>query len=771
MIDRIYLRNYRVFEDELDLHLPPGLVGVYGPNGAGKSSLLESVLWALWGRARTPKEDIPSAGTHGECVAEITFEHEGHIYLVRRTIAGVNATVRAQAQCDGMTVTEGVRDTGRYVHSVLGMDDAAFRASVFAEQKQLAAFSAQGPADRRKLVLGLLGVSPLDGARDKARADAREATQQHSRLRGMLPDLQEATVTAADAEARAAAAEAVAAEEEAAATAAQRLAQTAREDFGRLDLVRQDHDKLVLEGKAARAEQEAAEQEVAALRSELGSLAEASSRLGELGPLAARFPELDRLAQLLAVATTAAREAGALEDVAAPDEPDQQAVEVAAQAAMAAQSSLGSAEAGRTAALDELRRAKAAHEGSAKLSGEEACPLCGQALGDAFAQVQAHRAADLQSAQERLREAEAELQQAVGQATAAQRALQGANSKAEAARQAHAAWEQARDRRAAAYERLSAALAALGAVDGSLAGTLGAVPGPAALAKAGEAVEHERAASRQAREESDRLRGRLDRRPVAEAALARAQERGTAAAALVASLRAAVKKLGFDQGALSVAYKALEEAEATARGADSAARAARLAAATAKAYAEGEAKRLDDARAQHARLADLESASVHLSRTAELLNGFRNSVVASVGPRLAVQAAELFAELTDNEYDRLEVDTDTYGLQISDGGISYDLERFSGSEVDLANLALRVAISEHVRFQSGGSVGLLVLDEVFGPLDEERTARMLIALERLRGRFRQILVVTHSTEIKGQLPNAIEVQKRPGRRARARLRD
>jgi hypothetical protein len=52
------------------------------------------------------------------------------------------------------------------------------------------------------------------------------------------------------------------------------------------------------------------------------------------------------------------------------------------------------------------------------------------------------------------------------------------------------------------------------------------------------------------------------------------------------------------------------------------------------------------------------------------------------------------------------------------------MDRFSGSEIDLANLALRVAISEHVRFQSGGAVGLLVLDEVFGPLDEERKERM-----------------------------------------------
>jgi DNA repair exonuclease SbcCD ATPase subunit len=134
-----------------------------------------------------------------------------------------------------------------------------------------------------------------------------------------------------------------------------------------------------------------------------------------------------------------------------------------------------------------------------------------------------------------------------------------------------------------------------------------------------------------------------------------------------------------------------------------------------------------------------------------------------------VQAADLFGELTDNEYDRLEVDPETYEIKVRDAGLLYGMSRFSGSEVDLANLALRVAISEHVRFQSGGAVGLLVLDEVFGPLDDDRKERMLLALERLKGRFRQVLVVTHDAAIKDQLPNAVQVTKLPGRRATARL--
>jgi exonuclease SbcC len=779
LIDRIYLRNYRVFEDELELLLPPGLVGVYGPNGAGKSSLLESILWTLWGKARTGKEEVASSGTHGECVAEMTFEHEGHVYLVRRTITGVNATVRAEAHCDGLAMAEGVRDTGRYVHSVLGMDDGAFRASVFAEQKQLDAFSSQSPADRRKLVLALLGVTPLDAARDKARAEAREVSAQHGRLRGMLPDADEARVAAADAEARASALEVAAVEEEGAAAAAEHATRAARESFDRLDRARQEHEVLVVEGKAARSEMDAANRQVEELSVELAQLAGTEEKLGPLEAESARLPVLERRVALVQAVSEAAHELAGVPSAPAPPPPDEDGLASAERAAMAARSELGAAQAGRGLAAAELQRAEEALAKSSSLSKDEDCPLCGQPLGDAFAQVQAHRAVEVEEARERMTAAEEALAQAATAAEAALATLQRRAREVAGARDALVEWQQVSQRRSAAADRLAAAVSALGETGGALSIAAGAVPAPGAITLR-EVTPDEIAAvlgpaqvslqaCRQAAEEVSRLRGRLERRPQAELSLGQAKERAEAAASLLEVLRAKVKSLGFDPAALAGAQKALREAEVVAQQADLAARASRLSAATAAAEAQAEAKRWAEAQAQHARLGELESSAVHLSRTAELLNAFRNSVVASVGPRLAVQAAELFAELTDNEYDRLEVDPETYGLRICDGGISYDLGRFSGSEVDLANLALRVAISEHVRFQAGGTVGLLVLDEVFGPLDEERRARMLLALERLRGRFRQILVVTHSMEIKEQLPNAIEVVKKRGRRATARV--
>ena len=526
---------------------------------------------------------------------------------------------------------------------------------------------------------------------------------------------------------------------------------------------------LVVEGKAARSEMEAADRQVEELTAELAKLAGAEESLGRLEAETARLPVLERRVALVQAVADAADELAGVPSAPVPPLADEEGLAAAERVAMAARSDLGSAQAWRGSAAAELARAQDALSKSSSLSGDEDCPLCGQALGEAFGQVQAHRSAEVEAARQRLAAADEALAQAGAAAEAALAGLKRLSEGVASARQALTEWQQVSHRRQAAADRLAATLNALGEAGDALAVPTGAVPDPGQIAAVLGPAQAALKACRLAAEEASRLRGRLERRPQAEHSLSQARDRAEAAASLLTVLRAKVKSLGFDPAALEATLKAWKEAEVLAQKADQSARLARLNAATAGAEAQAQAKRWAEAQAQHALLAELESSTVHLSRTSELLNAFRNSVVASVGPRLAVQAAELFAELTDNEYDRLEVDPETYGLRICDGGTSYDLGRFSGSEVDLANLALRVAISEHVRFQAGGTVGLLVLDEVFGPLDEERRARMLLALERLRGRFRQILVVTHSMEIKEQLPNAIEVVKKQGRRATARL--
>src|SRR5919109_184424 len=80
-------------------------------------------------------------------------------------------------------------DVDEEVRRLLRMDDQVFRASVFAEQKQLDAFSDVTKGKRTEMVLRLLGIRPVDEARTVARKEARDVKGTADRLAGRLPHL------------------------------------------------------------------------------------------------------------------------------------------------------------------------------------------------------------------------------------------------------------------------------------------------------------------------------------------------------------------------------------------------------------------------------------------------------------------------------------------------------------------------------------------------------------------------------------------------------
>src|SRR4029078_4203697 len=90
------------------------------------------------------------------------------------------------------------------------------------------------------------------------------------------------------------------------------------------------------------------------------------------------------------------------------------------------------------------------------------------------------------------------------------------------------------------------------------------------------------------------------------------------------------------------------------------------------------------------RVDELRSDARYVERVALLLEGFRNHLVARIGPELSREAETLFRELTNHEDDDLKVDEEKLTIQIADGDSYFAIDRFSGSETDLANLALRV---------------------------------------------------------------------------------
>ncbi len=124
-------------------------------------------------------------------------------------------------------------------------------------------------------------------------------------------------------------------------------------------------------------------------------------------------------------------------------------------------------------------------------------------------------------------------------------------------------------------------------------------------------------------------------------------------------------------------------------------------------------------------------------------------------PELSYIASDFLKELTDDRYSQLELN-DKYEINLYDEGEIKPV--ISGGEEDVANLCLRLAISKMIAQRTGRSLSLLILDEVFGSLDENRRNNVVNLLNRLSHSFEQVILITHIEDIKESIDNVIKVE-------------
>ena len=136
---------------------------------------------------------------------------------------------------------------------------------------------------------------------------------------------------------------------------------------------------------------------------------------------------------------------------------------------------------------------------------------------------------------------------------------------------------------------------------------------------------------------------------------------------------------------------------------------------------------------------------------------FKNRINSQIAPRITQLASQMYAAITRGKYQHIEVSNE-FDFFIYDDGVRYPIERFSGGEIDLANLVLRIAISKTLSELSGsGGVGFLAFDEVFGSQDEERRFEIMEAFHTIKEQYRQIFLISHESEIKEMFERVVEL--------------
>ncbi len=136
---------------------------------------------------------------------------------------------------------------------------------------------------------------------------------------------------------------------------------------------------------------------------------------------------------------------------------------------------------------------------------------------------------------------------------------------------------------------------------------------------------------------------------------------------------------------------------------------------------------------------------------------FKTKLNAKVAPRISAIASEMYSQITKGKYQHIEVSND-FDFFIYDDGKKYPIERYSGGEIDLANLVLRIAISKTLTELNGASsIGFLAFDEVFGSQDEARRMEILEAFHTIKEQYRQIFLISHEMDIKEMFELVVEL--------------
>ena len=781
-INRLRLINFRQHE-ATELELGAGLTGIIGPNGAGKTTILEAIAWAMYGMpaARGNRETIRRRGAppRSRVEVELDFSLGPHHYRVVRTLNGAEL----YQDGDASPIANSIGAVTDRVTRLLGMTRDEFFNTYFTGQKELAVMAAMSAPERAQFLSRVLGYERIRAAQDRLKDRRSSLRARHEALRSSLGDLAEIE----DAEARAkqrveAAAKAETAAAAAAAAAERRLAEV-RPRWEELQRVREaalvleselrvaDHQVVAAAERVARLETQASEAAVANER-----LADVVRRLAPLAPLRDEVALLERQAEahtarngilaqleevrrhLVSVEERVARQPTAEQRTAARERVNDLRATLTANA-LDSESlrttwvrDAQDAKTKRQGLLDHYQELKEQRQRIVRAGPGGDCPTCARPLGVEYEKVLGlldrqmeevvsngnfykQRIEQLQTEPKELDELErrrVELEREVADAMAEQGRLEAL----------------AQDSRKLGDEHSRVRERAV-QLEASLNG--GVEPYDQ---RRHETLAAEIRALEPLALQAERLSVVADRAATLTSELEAAAAERSGATARRQELQDRLDALGFSEQAFRDGREAEQAADRARRDAELALVRARGESAAAAESVQTAARRRAE-RVEREREAELVGVELALHQELDrALTDLRTELNATLRPDLSELASSFLRDLTNGRYTDLELDED-YGATLLDDGDPKAV--ISGGEEDVANLALRLAISQMIAERAGQPLSLLILDEIFGSLDEERRIAVVDLLRSLADRFPQVILITHVDSVREGFDRIIRV--------------
>jgi exonuclease SbcC len=783
-LHRLKLLNFRQHADT-DVVFGPGITAIIGPNGSGKTTLLEAIAWAFYGNpaARGSRETIRwnRAPARSSVRVEVEFSLGAHQF---RVVRGLYNAELFQDRADA-PIANSQQEVSARVERLLGMTRDEFFNTYFTGQKELAVMAAMGATDRARFLSRVLGYEKLRLAQDRLR-DTR------SGLRGELAGLERGLANAEALEAERAQALQRTGDAEAAVARAGEDRASAVKALGEegpawTRMVEVRETALALDGERrvaerdvgeARREFERLDKELAEALAARGKLDELQEPLEEVPPLRDELERLEHEAQSAGKRRSLAGQLSELgEQMERVRERRGQAGDVA-QALTASQKALEEARRGLEQAEAEQEKARTAwvrdrqdaettrsnlrdqyldhqrHRHSVLDAGEGGeCPICKRPLGEVYQDVLGTLDRQMEEIEvkgkffrqriDQLKESPAGVREAEVQAVQA----------ADRVEQAVQEVARCEDRLREANE-FDGEVARLHERQAELEKEVAGLP------DAYDAARHDAVRERlRELEPTLKLATQLETKAThaeqlvsqAEAAEKTLSERE----ACVKQLEAAIADLGYEEEAYAKARERYEGAETALRDAELHLASVEGDLKAARTALDSAERHLREREKRAARMGEIEGELKLHDELDRALHDLRLELNTAMRPELAERASEFLSGLTDGRYGELDLDEQYQVLVVEDGVTKPVL---SGGEEDLTHLVLRLAISQMVAERAGQPLSLLVLDEIFGSLDEHRRHNVVQLLRGLADRFPQVVLITHIESVRDGVDRVLRVE-------------
>ncbi len=194
---RISVEGFSAYRARVDVDLEDvEFFALSGPTGSGKSSLVDAMIFALYGRvprlgARAVAPVITAGADRARVALEFEVNGEGYVAsrVAERTDTGASVREARLERSDGTPIASGAGEVTGAVEDLLRLRFDDFTKTVVLPQGEFARFLNAGSKERRDLLRELLGLELYSRVRELANVRKSVATERLRSTRGELSSL------------------------------------------------------------------------------------------------------------------------------------------------------------------------------------------------------------------------------------------------------------------------------------------------------------------------------------------------------------------------------------------------------------------------------------------------------------------------------------------------------------------------------------------------------------------------------------------------------